>query len=97
MGSDGASVQTVTTPISGRYPAEDWRENHAYDNGGLVVTPMENTYEYVEAKMNMRRQLPFPNWASAFGSFLSKTKRDRSLQKKYLFFGIVEKKNSISN
>lgn len=61
MGSDGASVQTVTTPISGRYPAEDWRENHAYDNGGLVVTPTENTYEYVEAKMNMRRQLPFPN------------------------------------
>ncbi|XP_065080001.1 protein grindelwald-like [Ochlerotatus camptorhynchus] len=62
MGSDGASsVQTVTTPISARYPAEDWRMNHAYDNGGLAITPTENTYEYVEAKMNQRRQLPFPN------------------------------------
>ncbi|XP_055645035.1 protein grindelwald [Toxorhynchites rutilus septentrionalis] len=56
MGSDeGASVRTVTTPISQRYPLEDWRENHAYDNGGLAITPTENTYEYVEAKMNQQR------------------------------------------
>ncbi|XP_055550722.1 uncharacterized protein LOC129733136 isoform X2 [Wyeomyia smithii] len=55
--SEGAgSVQTVTTPISRGYPAEYWRDNHAYDNGGLAITPTtENTYEYVEAKLNQRR------------------------------------------
>ncbi|XP_058448402.1 protein grindelwald [Malaya genurostris] len=53
---DGAhSMQTVTTPVSHGYPSEYWRDNHAYDNGGLVVTPTDNTYEYVEAKLNQIR------------------------------------------
>ncbi|XP_058818745.1 protein grindelwald [Topomyia yanbarensis] len=53
---DGAaSMQTVTTPVSRGYPSEYWRDNHAYDNGGLAVTPTDNTYEYVEAKLNQIR------------------------------------------
>ncbi|XP_053695469.1 protein grindelwald [Sabethes cyaneus] len=44
-----ASMQTVTTPVSRGYPAEYWRDNHAYDNGGLAITPTENTYEYVKS------------------------------------------------
>lgn len=37
---DGAStIQTVSTPISTRYPAEDSTLSYSYDNAGLAVTP----------------------------------------------------------
>lgn len=57
MGMEGnASVRTTFTSLNSNYPpSEVWRDNYAYDNGGLVVTPTENNYEYVDAKMNLRR------------------------------------------
>lgn len=37
---DGAStIQTVSTPISTRYPAEDSTLSYSYDNAGLAITP----------------------------------------------------------
>lgn len=37
---DGAStIQTVSTPISTRYPAEDSTLSYSYDNAALAVTP----------------------------------------------------------
>lgn len=37
---DGASsIQTVSTPISTRYPAEDSTLNYSYDNAALAITP----------------------------------------------------------
>lgn len=34
-----STIQTVSTPISTRYPAEDSTLSYSYDNAGLVVTP----------------------------------------------------------
>ncbi|XP_039438473.1 protein grindelwald [Culex pipiens pallens] len=50
------SVRTTITSLNSQYPpSEVWRDNYAYDNGGMVVTPTENNYEYVDAKMHLRR------------------------------------------
>uniref|UniRef100_A0A1Q3FNE3 Protein grindelwald n=1 Tax=Culex tarsalis TaxID=7177 RepID=A0A1Q3FNE3_CULTA len=57
MGTEGnGSVRTTFTSLNSQYsPSEVWRDNYAYENGGLAVTPTENNYEYVDAKMNLRR------------------------------------------
>lgn len=34
-----STIQTVSTPISTRYPAEDSTLSYSYDNAGLAVTP----------------------------------------------------------
>lgn len=39
-GMDGSTIQTVSTPISNRHPAEDSTLEYTYDNGGLVTTPV---------------------------------------------------------
>uniref|UniRef100_A0A1L8D9U4 Putative conserved plasma membrane protein n=1 Tax=Nyssomyia neivai TaxID=330878 RepID=A0A1L8D9U4_9DIPT len=37
---DGSTVQTVSTPVSTRYPAEDSTLDYSYDNRGMTVTPI---------------------------------------------------------
>ncbi|XP_059618158.1 protein grindelwald [Phlebotomus argentipes] len=37
---DGSTIQTVSTPISTRYPAEDSTLDYSYDNRGMTVTPV---------------------------------------------------------
>lgn len=37
---DGTTVQTVSTPISNRYPAEDTTLDYTYDNVALQITPV---------------------------------------------------------
>lgn len=37
---EGSTVQTVSTPLSNRYPAEDSTLDYSYDNAGLQVTPV---------------------------------------------------------
>lgn len=37
---DGSTIQTVSTPVSTRYPAEDSTLDYSYDNRGMTVTPV---------------------------------------------------------
>lgn len=39
-GMEGSTVQTVSTPVSTRIPAEDNTLDYTYDNAALQVTPV---------------------------------------------------------